>query len=177
MLTRSLPVAALLVLLAACTSSTAPVDTPRVVAGGYQLLKVNGRNTSGVDPIQYRYRNAGDPYTTLVQIETATVCVAGDGRFDFFRVMWTGFEVDARTIIEKAGAASGYVDARGLATIDGDVFAWPATILNNGRPVDMTARHSHDSLTVTIPSEFATYLLIEAGAGSPLRESCRAAGF
>lgn len=178
MLSRSLAVAALAA-LAACSGNPvepSPIDTPTVVAGGYTMIKVNGRNVSAIDPYQYKFLAPGDTLITFAQVTEGVACVAEDGRFSFLRGIGAQHMDRDGKFVDDGQQWGGYIDARGTATALGDgSFRWDATMRE--RPAVMNARHSHDSLTVTIPAESATYLLIEAGPGSPMRENCKQAGF
>lgn len=178
MLSRSLAVAALAA-LAACSGNPAepsPVDRPTVVAGGYTMIKINGRYTSELDPYQYKFLAPGDTLITYAQVTTGIACVSDDGRFSFARGIGAQHIDRAGQFVDDGQQWGGWVIASGTATALGDgSFRWDATMRE--RPAVLNARHSHDSLTVTIPAESATYLLIEAGPGSPMRDNCKQAGF
>lgn len=178
MRTRFLPVVALAALFTACTSSTepTPIGRPTVVAGGYTMVTINGRNVSAINPFQYTFRAPGDTLDSYAQVTEGVACVSADGRFSFLRGIGVQHITRYGAFVDDGQQWGGFIDARGQATpIEGTTFRWDAIMRE--RPATMTARHSHDSLTVSIPSESATYLLIEAGAGSPMRDNCRLAGF
>lgn len=182
MLSRSLSVAALAALFAACTSSTEPVPpAPVSIADGYQLATVNGVVASEIQPMRYQWRAAGDTLDTVTQVFGGVGCVSADGRFSIMRNSGSWYVDRFGTIVTTSApkVTSGwYFDTRGTWTALPDgTYSFTGTVDLDGRTVEMIGRRDGIYLELTIPAERATYKFAAAGEGSPMRANCQQAGF